>query len=61
MTAHHHRRHRRALWLDTSMARAYLVALLKWAATNHEDVDAKVVLHVGVVNASELLNVLRAR
>jgi hypothetical protein len=61
MTAHHHRRHReRALWPDTSMARAYLIALLKWAAANHEDVDARVVLSVGVVNANELLNVLRA-
>jgi hypothetical protein len=61
MTAHHHRRHREhALWPDTSMARAYLIALLKWAAANHEDIDARVVLPVGVVGADELLNVLRA-
>jgi hypothetical protein len=57
---HRHRRHReRALWPDTSMARAYLIALL-WAAANHEDVDARVVLPVGVVGADELLNVLHA-
>jgi hypothetical protein len=61
MTAHYRRRHgERALWPDTSMARAYLIALLKWAATNHEDVDARVVLPVGVVGADELLNVLHA-
>jgi hypothetical protein len=61
MTAHYRRQHReRAVWPDTSIARAYLVALLKWAATNLEDVDARVVLPVGVVNANELLNVLRA-
>jgi hypothetical protein len=58
----YHRRQNgaRASWPDTSIARAYLVALLKWAAANHEDADARVVLPVGVVNAHELLNVLRA-
>jgi hypothetical protein len=55
-----HQYRERALWPDTSMARAYLVALLKWAAANHEDASARVVLPVGVVNANELLNVLRA-
>jgi hypothetical protein len=56
----HHQNGERAFWPDTVMARAYLIALLKWAVTHHEDVDARVTLPVGVVNANELLNVLRA-
>jgi hypothetical protein len=55
-----HQYRERALWPDTSMARAYLIALLKWAAANHEDAFAKVTLPVDVVDASELMNVLRA-
>lgn len=61
MSAHRqHRRRERALWPDTMMARAYLIALTKWALTHHENIDARVTLPVGVVGAEELLNVLRA-
>jgi hypothetical protein len=59
-TYRHRRRGERAVWPDTTLARAYLIALLKWAGTHHEDVDAKVTLPVGAVGVEELLNVLRA-
>jgi NUMOD4 motif-containing protein len=49
-----------ALWPDTTMARAYLIALTKWALTHHENLKARVTLPIGVVGAEELLNVLRA-
>jgi hypothetical protein len=59
-TRRHRRNGERALWPDTSMAHAYLIALLKWAIANHEDASARVTLPVGIVDASELMNVLRA-
>jgi hypothetical protein len=59
-THHHHRYREGASWPDTSMARAYLIGLTKWALTHHDDIDAKVTLPVGVGGAEELLNVLRA-
>lgn len=60
---HTHRRRRhseRALWPDTTMASAFLIALTKWAIAHHNDADAKITLSVGVVGAEELMNVLHA-
>jgi len=60
MSAHRqHRRRERALWPDTTMAGAFLIALTKWAIV-HQGTDAQVTLPIGVVGAGELLNVLRA-
>lgn len=50
----------RALWPDTSMARAFLIALTKWAIAHHGDADAKIMLPVGIVGIDDLMNVLRA-
>ena len=49
----------RAVWPDTTMAGAFLIALTKWAVV-HQNTDAQVTLPIGVVGAGELLNVLRA-
>jgi hypothetical protein len=49
----------RAVWPDTTMAGAFLIALTKWAIAR-QDTDAQVTLPIGVVGAGELLNVLRA-
>lgn len=58
---HSHRRpSKRALWPDTMMARAFLIALTKWAITHHDNIDAKITLPVGIVGAGEVLKVLRA-
>ena len=54
------RRGERAHWPDTTMARAFLIALTKWSLTHHDDDDAQVTLPIGVVGAGELRNVLRA-
>jgi hypothetical protein len=59
-TYDHRRRGERAAWPNTAMARAYLVALLNWASTNHANADARVTLPVGIVGPTELMNVLRA-
>lgn len=50
----------RTLWPDTTLASAYLNALMKWALRHHGDTDAQVTLPVGVVGAKELMAVLRA-
>ena len=51
----------RARWSnhDTSMCRAYLVALARWVIAHHDDADARVVLPVGIVGVEELTKVLR--
>jgi hypothetical protein len=49
-----------ALWPDTTMAGACLIALTKWAIAHPNDADAKITLPVGVVGAEELMNVLHA-
>jgi hypothetical protein len=58
---HHHRRRPAERWPnhDTSMCRAYLIALARWVIAHHGDTGAKVVLPVGVVDAEELMKVLR--
>lgn len=50
----------RALWPETTMSCAYLIALTKWAVTHHEDPKVVVTLPVGVVGAGEVLKVLHA-
>ena len=56
-----HRRHgKRAPWPDTTMARAFLIALTKWATAHHADTNAQVTLPVGVVGAVEAMKVLHA-
>jgi hypothetical protein len=56
-----YRRHgERAFWPDTSMAHAFLIGLAKWTLTHLNDDDAKVMLPTGLVNAEELIRVLRA-
>ena len=56
---HRHRRHgERWSDRDTSMCKAYLVALGRWVLTHRE--DAVVVLPTGYATAEELVNVLRA-
>jgi hypothetical protein len=58
---HRRRRHgERALWPDTTMASAFLIALTKWAIAHHNDADAKITLPVGAVGVEELMNVLHA-
>jgi hypothetical protein len=58
---HRHRRNgERALWPDTTMAHAFLISLAKWTLTHLNDDDAKVMLPTGLVNAEELIRVLRA-
>jgi hypothetical protein len=57
---HYYRRNGERAWPDTTMARAFLIALTKWALTHHEDDEAKVTLPIGVVGAEELIRVLRA-
>ena len=42
------------------MARAFLIALTKWAIAHHGDADAKIMLPVGIVGIDDLMNVLRA-
>ena len=54
-----HNLHRPA-WPDGPIARAYLIALARWAAAHHTDDNATVMLPIGRVSAPELLKVLRA-
>jgi len=49
-----------AVWPNTSMANAYLLALVDWAVAHHTDAEAEITLPVGRVTATELLKVLRA-
>jgi hypothetical protein len=56
----HHHRNRRPVWLDTSIAAAFLTALTSWAITHHTNTDATVTLPVGRVTVSVVLKVLRA-
>ena len=62
MSAHRHyrRQSERALWPNTTMASAYLIAITEWARTHHENLEARVTLPIGVVGAEEVLKVLRA-
>lgn len=62
MTGRTHHRQPAERWSDhdTSMCRAYLAALGRWVMAHHDDVDAKVVLPVGIVGAEELMRVLHA-
>jgi hypothetical protein len=51
----------RSVWAtDTVMGQAFIDALLHWAATNHMNEDALVMLPTGLANAAEVLKVLRA-
>jgi hypothetical protein len=50
----------RAVWPDTQISCAYLIALTKWAQTPHKNPEAKITLPIGVVDVDELMNVLRA-
>lgn len=57
----HHRRHNeRAVWPDTTMGNAFLVALGQWVSLHREDDAAVVVLPTGYVTAVELVRVLGA-
>jgi hypothetical protein len=50
----------RSLWPDTALSHAFLIALAQWAIAHHEAADARITLPVGVVDAVELLKVMRA-
>ncbi len=45
---------------DTVMARAFLIALGRWLAAHHDDLDATIMLPTGTVTAEQLGQVLRA-
>ena len=51
---------RTASWPDTTMARAFLVALARWAIAHHDDGSATIMLPTGAATAEELMRVLRA-
>ncbi len=57
---HHHRVDRHWTQYDSPMCRAFLDALVRWAAAHHDDETAHTVLPTGTVTAAELVSVLRA-
>jgi hypothetical protein len=58
---HRRRRHNeRTSWPDTTMARAFLIALAHWAIVHHGDSNTTVTLPTGRVTSEQLAQVLYA-
>jgi hypothetical protein len=57
---HNHNGHRHWAQRDSSLCAAFLDALALWVLKHHDDPEARIILPTGIVNAAELMAVLRA-